>query len=39
MAYKPVPGTDGIKVVARPGHRAGEHSADSKTWTYKLQTG
>jgi peptide/nickel transport system substrate-binding protein len=37
--FKTVPGTDGLQLVPDLAQSLGQHSADFKTWTYKLKTG
>ena len=37
--FKSVPGKDGLQLVPDLAQSMGEHSADFKTWTYKLKPG
>ena len=37
--FKPGPGKDGLQLVPDLAQNLGEHSADFKTWTYKLKQG
>jgi peptide/nickel transport system substrate-binding protein len=39
MMFKPSPGPEGLKLVPDLAQTAGQHSADFKTWTYKLKPG
>ncbi len=39
MMFKSSPGPEGLKLVPDLAQAAGQHSADFKTWTYKLKPG
>jgi peptide/nickel transport system substrate-binding protein len=39
LMFKPSPGKDGLELVPDLAQSMGQHSADFKTWTYKLKPG